>query len=80
MKDINGKNIPTNRNPTIDQKNTSTVNHPTIEQEKCVGCGNCADACPMNAITIEEGKAKIQSDRCRNCRKCISACLNDAIE
>ncbi len=51
MKDINGKNTSSNRSPRIEQKNTRIVDHPTVEQEKCVGCRNCADACPMNAVT-----------------------------
>lgn len=75
-----GKNIPTKRTSRTDQKNLSSVENPTVDQQRCVGCGNCIDSCPMDAIIIEGGKAKIQSDKCCDCGKCISACPHNAIE
>ncbi len=52
---------------------------PQIDEKSCVGCGNCVDACPFDAIEINNGKAKILSDKCRNCRKCIPVCPTEAI-
>ena len=31
----------------------------TIDEEKCNGCGICADACHEGAIGIADGKAKL---------------------
>ena len=33
-----------------------------IDEEKCNGCGACADACHEGAIGIVEGKAKLLRD------------------
>lgn len=29
----------------------------SIDEDKCIGCGRCADSCPFNAIFIEESPA-----------------------
>ena len=33
-----------------------------INQEKCIGCGLCANACHQGAIQVVNGKAKLMSD------------------
>lgn len=32
-----------------------------IDEEKCTGCGLCAEACQENAIQMVNGKAEINS-------------------
>jgi NAD-dependent dihydropyrimidine dehydrogenase PreA subunit len=49
-----------------------------VDLNKCTGCGNCKDACPMEAISIKNGKAVI-GDTCAECAACISACPNNAL-
>ena len=49
-----------------------------IDKEKCIGCGKCEKLCPMNNITIVEGKA-VSGDRCTMCYRCINKCPNEAI-
>ena len=30
-----------------------------VDEKKCISCGACVAICPVNAIKIEKGKAKI---------------------
>ena len=51
-----------------------------IDEEKCVGCGLCADACHEGAIGMVEGKAKLlREDYCDGLGDCLPACPVDAI-
>ena len=40
----------------------------------CIGCGACADGCPVSAITEEDGKYVINADECLDCGACASVC------
>lgn len=47
--------------------------------DACVGCGKCAKLCPLNNITIKDGKP-VWGDRCTHCMACIANCPTEAIE
>lgn len=52
-----------------------------IDDNKCNGCGLCADACAEGAIKIVDGKAKLVKDEyCDGLGACIGECPEDAIE
>lgn len=51
-----------------------------IDEEKCNGCGACADACHEGAIEMINGKAKLtREDYCDGLGDCLPACPMDAI-
>ena len=51
-----------------------------IDEEKCNGCGACADACHEGAIAMVNGKAKLQrEDYCDGLGDCLPACPTGAI-
>lgn len=51
-----------------------------IDEERCNGCGICADACHEGAIAIIEGKAKLmRDDYCDGLGDCLPACPTNAI-
>lgn len=47
---------------------------PVIIRSKCVGCGDCARICPVNAIKLERGKASVDQEFCVGCRLCVATC------
>ena len=51
-----------------------------IDEEKCNGCGACADACHEGAIEMINGKAKLtREDYCDGLGDCLPACPTGAI-
>ncbi len=51
-----------------------------IDEEKCNGCGACANACHESAIVMVNGKARLlKDDYCDGLGDCLPACPADAI-
>ena len=51
-----------------------------IDEEKCNGCGACAEACHEGAIGMVNGKAKLlRDDYCDGLGDCLPACPTGAI-
>ena len=51
-----------------------------IDEEKCSGCGACAEACHEGAIAMAGGKAKLtREDYCDGLGDCLPACPTGAI-
>ena len=46
----------------------------------CVGCGDCAEVCPVNAICVHDGLAHIDPRECVGCGKCVGTCPKHIIK
>ncbi|MCQ2564317.1 MAG: 4Fe-4S binding protein [Clostridia bacterium] len=51
-----------------------------VDTNACIGCGSCAAICPVGAIKLVDGKAKINAKKCIKCGSCASFCPVGAIE
>lgn len=47
--------------------------------DACIGCGKCTRVCPLDNITLKEGKPA-WGDQCTHCMACICKCPKEAIE
>ena len=47
--------------------------------DACIGCGQCAKRCPMNNVTLKDGKP-VWGRNCTHCMACICYCPKEAIE
>ncbi len=45
----------------------------------CLGFGDCADACPFDAIIVENGVARIDTAACTGCGTCADICPRNVI-
>lgn len=47
--------------------------------DDCIGCETCVAVCPVMAIEMEDGLAKIDQDECTECLSCLDECPVEAI-
>lgn len=45
-----------------------------VRWEKCVGCQNCVNWCPNQAINVLKGKPYVMAERCDGCGICLEVC------
>ncbi len=53
---------------------------PIIDLQRCDGCSVCVVSCPVSAVQLINGKARITvPERCTFCEICESYCPREAI-
>ncbi|NLX98910.1 MAG: 4Fe-4S binding protein [Rhodopirellula sp.] len=50
-----------------------------VDGEKCSGCGECVEACPLDAISMQDDHAVVDEETCGDCGACVDVCPTEAI-
>jgi NAD-dependent dihydropyrimidine dehydrogenase PreA subunit len=51
-----------------------------VDEEKCIGCGECVDICPVEVYEMQNEKSvPINAEECVGCESCIEVCEQEAI-
>ena len=51
-----------------------------VNAEKCVGCGECIDICPVEVFELQDEKSvPVNAEECLGCESCIEVCEEGAI-
>ena len=53
---------------------------PTVSNSLCDGCSQCVSVCPIGAIALMDGKARLDPVNCNLCGLCVHSCPKNAIE
>jgi NAD-dependent dihydropyrimidine dehydrogenase PreA subunit len=53
---------------------------PEVGVEKCVGCGECVEICPVEVYELQNEKSVVvKEEECLGCESCIEVCEHEAI-
>jgi len=53
----------------------------TVDAEKCEGCEECVNNCPVSVFQLQDDKkaVPVQADLCEGCETCVSVCSSGAV-
>ena len=51
-----------------------------VDVARCTGCGTCVETCPVEAISLVNGKARVDEETCTGCQACVDLCPEKAIQ
>ena len=53
---------------------------PVVDPNKCEGCEECVDICPMEVFEMQDEKSVVVNpEDCEGCESCVEVCESGAI-
>lgn len=49
-----------------------------VDESACIGCADCQETCPFEAITVN-GRSAVNWEKCMGCGVCVGRCEMDAV-
>lgn len=84
-----GKDFPPRKTGVLDRIKSGPVNRGFYRffiksrgfrtTDACVGCGKCTELCPLQNITLNNGRP-VWGERCTQCMACLNGCPKEAVE
>jgi len=54
--------------------------NPIVDTDKCTGCSECVDTCPVEVYELQNGKSTpVKAEECLGCESCVEVCEQHAI-
>ena len=51
-----------------------------VDKDKCEGCEECVDVCPVEVFEmIDDKSSPVNADECLGCESCVEVCEPNAI-
>ena len=52
----------------------------TVDNDKCEGCEECVEVCPVDVFEMEGDKSvPVNAEECLGCESCVEVCDQEAI-
>jgi heterodisulfide reductase subunit A len=65
--------------PMINKQVEITLVRAVVDEQRCSGCGLCAEICSYGAITMKNRIAVVNEMDCRGCGACAAICPSSAV-
>jgi NAD-dependent dihydropyrimidine dehydrogenase PreA subunit len=66
--------------PILYAKRKTVMYDVKVDDEKCVGCGECVEVCPVDVYAIQNEKSvPLYAEECLGCESCVEVCEEEAI-
>lgn len=71
---------PTDRSGKFTNLEEKMAYNVTVDVDKCVGCGECVDVCPVEVYQMKDGKSDpVNAEECLGCESCVEVCEGHCI-